>query len=84
MVTYYDIVKATRRKMRKEKISTPKLVRVLNSWLPLDDQIPQTRTGVVQLSRWLNPESDYHVTPRANVGLALLQWSFGVTLIPPE
>ena len=84
MVNYHDIVKATRKRMKKEKISMPKLVKVLNGYIQEEDKIPSGRTGVVQLSRWLNPESKYHCVPRANITLAMLQWSYSITLVPAE
>jgi hypothetical protein len=84
MVTYDQLTKATKIKMKKEKVTTDILVKLLNTFLPDSEKIPTTRSGQVQVSRWLNPNSEYHCIPRAGIALAMVQWTYGLVLLPPD
>jgi hypothetical protein len=70
--------------MKKEKVTNDKLLKLLNTFIPEQDKITTDRSGAVQLSRWLNPESKYHCVPRASIALAMLQWAYSLVLIPPD
>jgi hypothetical protein len=70
-----DIVSDVLKKMREGNILIKDMPRLLNAYLPYDEQISEGRSGAVQVSRWLALDKEYGVTPRGNVLLALLQFS---------
>lgn len=62
------------RAMSKRGILKKDLPAYLNRHLSDEDSIPSNRSGVVQVSRWLNTESDKWISPRANVVLAMQEF----------
>ena len=84
MVTYPELVGAMKDKMKRDKVSLMKLLPLLNQFIPEDKKLPVNRCGVALLSRWMSFDSKYHVSPRADIVLAFVQWSYGISLYGPK
>jgi hypothetical protein len=66
-MTAKQIIDATSTYLRKSGLTHKDLLNFLNKRLPSDKQIPDNRSGLVQISRWLSHKSE----PKADIILAM-------------
>lgn len=70
-----DVIERVLERMRNEGILIKDMPRILNSYLPDEEKISESRSGAVQVSRWLALDKEYSVQPRGNVLIALMKFT---------